>query len=278
MVEIKFVILADDRPNNLPPPETIVQLCRAAGHDTRGVPLFDESRGLNLAWVKYGHTVTMSEAHTQDAVWQALNAIPDAPGRIPKVYQAFKSGYRGYIVMEYIDGSECIASDIPQVAAVVECLIGIKGPTAVPGPVGGGPIVHSFFVEWTSDLEYDTVQELEQHVNGILAYVDHSERVDFSGEIRDGLRLCPCDINQTNFLKDRQGRIVAIDFGATNFLPPSFFALAMAMALDDFTFQVSKHVKFPTSTNLNALLRASYALVPFGTNNIGVPRSLRKPK
>ena len=96
-----------------------------------------------------------------------------------------------------------------------------------------------------------------------------SQRVSFHDEALNGLRLCPSDINRTNFKKGLQGKIVALDFDATCFLPPSFFAFAMAAAEDRFTRLVAKYVKYPASSNLEAMLRASYYLVPFGTNNIG---------
>jgi len=175
--QIESVILADDRPADLPPPKKIVKLCRAAGYDIRGIPLIDESRGVPSAWVKYGPTVVMSEALTQDWVWQALDASPNAAVKIPKVYHAFKRGQFGYIVMEYIDGSECENSDVLQVAAAVECLIRIKGPTTASGPIGGGPITHRFFQEWESPVTYDTVELLEKHVNGVrMDYPFHTPR------------------------------------------------------------------------------------------------------
>jgi len=169
MSQIKLVILTDDRPTDLPLPENIVQLCREAVYDynIRGIPVIDETSGVASAWVKYGTTVKMSEALTQDWVGQVINASPDATVRIPKVYCAFERGESGYIVMEYIDGSECENSDIPRVAAAVECLIRVTGPTTVPGPIGGGPITHRFFLEWESPVTYDTVEVLEKHVNGV---------------------------------------------------------------------------------------------------------------
>ena len=45
------------------------------------------------------------------------------------------------------------------------------------------------------------------------------QRVNFNDDVRDGLRLCPCDINRTNFKKVLQGKIVVLDFGTTCFLP-----------------------------------------------------------
>jgi hypothetical protein len=109
----------------------------------------------------------MGEALTQHFVGQAINGEADAAVRVPCVYLAFRSGNYGYIVMEYIDGSTCDDSDAKLVAAAVRSLIAVRGPSAKPGPVGGGPIGHRFFVEWKSSRTYDSVQELEQHLNGV---------------------------------------------------------------------------------------------------------------
>ena len=178
MSQIELVIDGDNKPVNLLGPKAIVQQCRDAAHaqsgdansdsnNLRGVPLVDKSRGAAYAWVKYGWSITMGEALTQDFVGQAINGKADATVRILCVYLAFRSGNYGYIVMEYIEGSTCDDSDAKLVAAAVQSLIAVRGPTAKPGPVGGGPIRHRFFVEWKSSMTYHSVQELEQHVNGV---------------------------------------------------------------------------------------------------------------
>ncbi len=69
--------------------------------------------------------------------------------------------------MEYIDGSICDDSDVELVAAAVQSLISIQGPTTAPGPVGGGPIWHCFFLDWESPVVFDSVKLLEKHVNGV---------------------------------------------------------------------------------------------------------------
>jgi len=68
-------------------------------------------------------------------------------------------------------------------------------------------------------------------------------------------------------MKDGWGRIVAIDFGASSFLPVCFIEMALREG-DRFTQLVAKHVQLPESSQLNALLTAHYALVPFNTNNL----------
>ena len=192
MSQVKLVIDSDNKPVNLPGTNEIVQQCRDAVHarssaansdsnDLSGVPLVDKSSGAAYVWVKYGWYVTMGEALTQHFVAQAINGKADAAVRIPCVYLAFRSGNYGYIVMEYINGSICDDSDVKLVAAAVRSLIAVRGPTAKPGPVGGGPIWHRFFFEVESSLTYDSVQELEQHVNGVRVPL----RLDLSL-----LRLC----------------------------------------------------------------------------------------
>ena len=73
----------------------------------------------------------------------------------------------GHIVMEYVDAPDCDTNDVQLVARAVQKLISIRGPTAAPGPVGGGPIVHSFFVGWESNVTYNTVEQLEEHINNV---------------------------------------------------------------------------------------------------------------
>jgi hypothetical protein len=151
--------------------DTIVALCQAAGYEHTGIPLHNPSDGLIIAWVKYGPNVAIPEALTQDYVAKSLIANSAADMRVPRVYAAFsRTGPDwdiGYIIMEYIDAPDCGEEDYKLAAKAVRKLISIKGPTAAPGPVGEGPVVHNFFVEWTSSINYTTVGELQQHINGV---------------------------------------------------------------------------------------------------------------
>ena len=98
--------------------------------------------------------------------------------------------------------------------------------------------------------------------------------VDLETEVQEhGLRLCPSDMNRTNFMKDTNGKIVAIDFGQTSFLPLSFFDFAINVS-EPFTELLARHVRYPKSKNLDALQRASSTLVPYGSNDVGEHMSL----
>ncbi|KAH9856298.1 hypothetical protein C2E23DRAFT_857287 [Lenzites betulinus] len=271
-----------DEQVHLPSPEEIIQRCREANavnrvNNMRGVALVDEATsGTPYAWVKYGWSVTIAEARTQQYVAQAVKSVVGAPVRIPSVYCFFQWKDRGYIVMEFIDGDICSHADVGLVASAVQFLITIKGPTDQPGPIDGGLICHDFFIDRQSSVAYSSVDLLEGHVNGILKHVGRPHRVNLIPEFQThGLRLCLSDMNRANFMKDRNGNIVALDFGATCFLPVSFFELALCNP-GPFTRLLRPLITRPESTQVDALCLASSSLVPFGTNNIGLPDELRK--
>lgn len=61
------------------------------------------------------------------------------------------------------------SSDIELVAAAVQVLTNIPSldSNVTPGPVGGGCIEHPFFLERKSSIWYESVQELQDNVNGV---------------------------------------------------------------------------------------------------------------
>jgi len=88
-------------------------------------------------------------------------------------------------------------------------------------------------------------------------------------DAQGGLYLCPCDLTCHNFKKCEDGTVVALDFHATCFLPPVFFAVAVAKLDGNFSLRVARHVHYPLSSDVNAIVAASYYLVPYGKNDIG---------
>ncbi|KAF5368778.1 hypothetical protein D9615_010412 [Tricholomella constricta] len=280
MAQIKIVIDAENKPANLPDPEVIIEQCHGPAHtkiNFRGVRLLLDNE--EYYWVKFGPDITMGEARTQDYVARVLERNADTTVKVPSVYLAFQEGSFGYIVMEYIRGEMCGRADADLVAASVQSLIAIESPDSVLGPVGGGFIQHPFFVDWVASRQYKSVQQLEKHINGILRATERRGRVRLQPEVANyGLRLCPADIHMTNFIKDDEGRIVALDFGATCFLPPSFFAFVMYRRDTLLAQLIANKVKYPKSKDVDAMSMASYALVPYGTNEVGVPRELKSRK
>ena len=68
---------------------------------------------------------------------------------------------------------------------------------------------------------------------------------------------------------------MAVDFGGYSFLPPSFFVFALNHGRSS---RLKRHLicvfRFPDSTTLSSMMSASFALVPFSTNNVGERISL----
>ncbi len=180
MPSVVNVFINDEgKPANIPDYETIItQSSNLRPHQVTAtnisgvqIPL-DKRSDLDVSniWVKFGRNITMGEANTQCFVAQYLQANNITVVRAPRVYLAFTWGPFGYIVTEYIDGRTCDNSDIAVVAAAVQALINIPSPSLTPGPVGGGLIEHPFFYDRKSPIQYESVEELQDHVNGVSVF------------------------------------------------------------------------------------------------------------
>ena len=173
---VEVFINDEGKPANIPDYPTLIAQCfdllpqQTTAINISGVHIaLDKRSGEDVSdiWVKFGSTVAMSEAMTQRFVAQHLQADNNPDVRAPRVYLAFKWGAFGYIVSEFIDGRMCDNSDTALIAAAVKTLIAIPSPSSTPGPVGGGRIEHPFFVDRKSLIWYESVEELESHVNGV---------------------------------------------------------------------------------------------------------------
>lgn len=76
-------------------------------------------------------------------------------------------------------------------------------------------------------------------------------------------------------MRDKENRVVAVDFGGYSFLPPSFFAFALKHGgCSNFAYQISSMLEYPPSPHVAALVSASCALAPYSSNDIGEQISL----
>ena len=158
---------------SVPSQEAIAAICRKAGYGLRSTLLRDSSHSA-IAFVKYGPMVTLPEARTQDWVAKAVNDDSRLNLRVLWVYEAFEIPFAGasigHIIMECIDAPDCDVNDSGLAANAVQTLIGLKAEDAVPGPVGGGLIKHSFFPDWSANYAYDTAEKLSKHINFVSQY------------------------------------------------------------------------------------------------------------
>ena len=165
----------------LPTTNEVIALCREKGGNCNGFTY--PSDGNPIAYIKYGYTVTIGEVRMQRYVYDAFGWMMNASVsgvKVPEIYHAFQSGCQTYIVMEYVDG-ETVGSQLRgssmerknwiyhQIAKAITQLLRVPVPSdSRPGPVGGGCIQHHFFRDNVAPKEYDSVDELQRHINKVL--------------------------------------------------------------------------------------------------------------
>ncbi|KAF8914771.1 hypothetical protein CPB85DRAFT_1296902 [Mucidula mucida] len=275
-----FEFRAQELPADLPPCEQIVQLCAEAGFHQNGISF--PSTGNPRFWLKYGVSLTLGEALTQDAVAQIVNAETSRVVRVPEVYAVFVAQSCRYIIMQYVTGGTVASrqpsptsyapGDVEAVAAAYSHLVSLRVPAdSAPGFVGeNGLIGHDFFVERLSTIRYADVFELQAQINRLAA--PEGFRADFTDEIAEGLVLCLSDVDPSNFIINDEGEVIAIDFGCTGFMPVSFVAHSLTH-WKDFTRKVARFVTYPKparlSKNLTAMNRAAGLLAMTGDNIAG---------
>ena len=104
---------------SLPSDEDIIALCEKIGF-SQGTTITDPSTNSVIAWVKCGMNVTLGEAHMQHWTGTALREAGISDVQVAPVFRAFTADYQGfrigYIVMQYIEGTDCDANDVDLIA------------------------------------------------------------------------------------------------------------------------------------------------------------------
>lgn len=102
------------------------------------------------------------------------------------------------------------------------------------------------------------------------------KRIDFGPELaaHGGMHLCVSDLHLGNFMKDRDGQIVAVDFRGYSFLPHSFFVYALMYPYAgtypcDLKPYLENLFKFERTASYFRLTDATCLVGVFGGNNIG---------
>ncbi|KAJ3515882.1 hypothetical protein NLJ89_g1490 [Agrocybe chaxingu] len=277
----KFTIklwIDNERPRDLPSPEDIVQICQDHDKEQANAPLTDfpkqgfplkSKNGTEIAWVKHGRDIDLPEAMMQSYLSAKFKGDATLKVCAPAVHLAFEDGSYGYMVMELVRGVPCQCSDARLVATAVQAVIDISITSGAPGPFAKGLIRHPFYVDWKAPRPYNSVDDLQNYLNDILLRGNRTERIDFTAEVAaHGLRLCPADFNNGNFLKDESGNLIVVDFACYSFLPPTFLEHAFRCG-DLFARSVREHLQLPDAMQLNELITAQKVLVPYNSNTIG---------
>ena len=148
---------------NLPSQENIIAACAKNGDKTQQLTYLSKDRKF---FIKYGFTVTVGEANTQRYFYKKIPSQCGTTVKIPKIYRAFETRGRTYIVMKYID-IVGYASDEERANAVAQ-LVSIEPPSgAALGPIGGGLVKHCFFTDNEAPEQFLTVHEIQTYINNV---------------------------------------------------------------------------------------------------------------
>ena len=195
------------------------------------------------AVLKYGHGVRLSEAWNM----QVVRKMTDVP--IPAVIDAWETGNfeadddddegRGYILMEYIEGS--LVLDIwptldvhvqrnihSQLYSYIQQLRSIRMNS--PGPVGGGLSRGPLFTDYGAG-PFKSHKDIESWFNERLLVCQQFGRAapthpSFTGHF-DTLVMCHMDIAPRNLILDGQGKVWLLDWAHAGGYPTYFEEAAL---------------------------------------------------
>ncbi|KAF3911618.1 hypothetical protein AA313_de0201067 [Arthrobotrys entomopaga] len=214
---------------DIPSRKDVEAACRAKGNDT------------NILWwsdqivVKFCWTATIAEALMQQ--WVHCHA-DQSIFYTPKVYDCWREDRNAYnrytyIVMERLRGKtiqdwmKTNPTEKETEAAKVKILKAIRHLWDLPvplgtfvGPLGNQPPSDRFFGFNDVDRTFDSTEELETWINGLLIKGGgRGKPVSFRSQPR---QLCHGDLTDYNIMIDDEGRIMIIDWGFADIYPRIF--------------------------------------------------------
>ncbi|KAJ7262661.1 hypothetical protein B0H12DRAFT_1201281 [Mycena haematopus] len=182
--------------------------------------------------VKFGSPRTLwPEIATLLYISEYAQSHADTPRmpRIPKVICHFEHKWTMYLVMETITLVDT-PPDLERTAEALRWLSGVPAPAGhVFGPLGGGPIRHSFFKDFKAPLVFSSIQALERYIEkgGGLFSKLATERVGPVSLSGERLMFMQADMHPSDFGVDDHGNTVLMDFGQIAILPESFAVYAI---------------------------------------------------
>ncbi|RDL39523.1 Uncharacterized protein BP5553_03863 [Venustampulla echinocandica] len=211
----------------------------------RYAPMFSYPPDRPVVFVKFGGLEKQAEGDMQRLAFGWLSTEqekkPHCNVYIPEVYKIFSRHGVTFIVMQFIEASSIqdIAKQLGTqhwedrkskyydlIAEGIQLLRGMPLPSdPTPGPRTSSRriIKHMLFKDHEAPVEYDTIEELQDHLNRVvrLGYCNNLNLpvVDLEKE----LVFCYTDFNDENFMfttdADRGPRLYIVDFEHASFLP-----------------------------------------------------------
>lgn len=207
------------------------------------------------AVVKFGYSVTASEAANQRLAYQFLNG---ESLRIPQVYRFFQDtslpdshwrGKCGYLVMEFIQGTQL--SEIPleelsrycdKLARAITEMLLVESDR--PGPADGGePQGNIWAPDYRAYERFKTIDDLEAWFNRAL--VKEGTRIRFPSA---RLPFCHLDLSRRNVIIMPDESLALIDWADAGFYPTSILIWSLNAEVNDQIFVDALLEKLPRFT------------------------------
>ncbi|KAL1874941.1 hypothetical protein VTK73DRAFT_10310 [Phialemonium thermophilum] len=194
-----------------------------------------------LAWVKIAKTPGEPRMHR--FAYEQLLAVPEERRRgirVPQIYRVIDNGSLTCIVMEYVRGTtvetlyeskrldEALLDRLTdRVAQALSLFLHFPVPPGTKPGAGEGSLIRHIMFKWQEAvIEYDSVAQLEAHLNNIIRVRGGTLTLNFTNE-----RMCFCytDLHDHNFIYTGadDDTLIIIDFEHAAFLPVSFMAYAI---------------------------------------------------
>lgn len=224
-------------------------------------------------WIKYG-SYQWNSVPAQVMAYNGLREI-HSPVRAPGLFYAcLLSNYKTYMVMEYIPGKtaaqllEGLEDPVEKENIYRKMAFGVHELVRIPVPADSPPagidgdiIWHTLFYEAGAPRQYQTVDQLEQHLNLWLKIAKRRRTVE--GLTKEPMVFCQSDMFHGNFMIDDDGNVVMIDFALSSIVPSSFAKYA-ALGIDiRHDYPILEWVDVPSTDGIDNVAALGACRAPF---------------
>ncbi|TDL16482.1 hypothetical protein BD410DRAFT_902013 [Rickenella mellea] len=259
--------------------QAIVSLCEKH-HDTyHRKSDFRQCITYKSYFIKYdSHKSLRFQYETQKYIYNMTLNDPHAP-RVPEVIDYFVvDGRMAYLVMEFIDATSPADDAYEKVAAAVQWLSEVQvPPDVVIGSVGGGPASHKLFKDHEAPLLFSSKHALEAYMNRALEWLPRPLSPDIHKPApinftTDKLFFTQSDMDKSNFMLDKNGKVCMIDFEAVVVLPESLACYTLHATWDPFVRKVGECLDWTQSPNRKSMGRAGEILHMSSDRTLGLDK------
>ncbi|KAI6038757.1 hypothetical protein EDC04DRAFT_2569327, partial [Pisolithus marmoratus] len=223
-------------------------------------------------FVKYGsHGSLYFKCVTQEYVYHMTVNDPSAPC-IPEVMTYFSfDEWMGYLIMEFIDATTPADGAYEKVTNPLQWLSEIPIPPDVGiGSVGGRWACCRLFKNYEAPLLFSSKWALQAYMNRALQSIPARCQPAPISFVNDRVFFTQSNMDKSNFLLDKNGKVCIVDFDDVVLLPESFASYTIHASWNPFTKKVAGYLDWLQSSNQKLMGRAGAILQMSGDMTLGM--------